>query len=333
MIDLNVRLDSSLTEDEYRYLAHSQNVNIEETFPNCLVFNYQTASLEDYKNVRKFALSLLQTEEAIEFATASLIHRLFNEGYYYLEIAFTPYLHEQNKLSQRKLLKAALIGINDALEKCPGMDVNLILYCHREASEEYNLETTRLALEFREERVVAVGLEGDDKNHPIGEYEKLFARCKKVNYPVVINLGKHYCSNNSILKAAQIGAMRIVSPYRLELNQETYRILLERGVYFEFTPGMDIVNGALKDYESIPMKKFWYQGYQAYIAGSSYTILNSSLRDEFVHLGQHSEFSREDVYHSLYLSIHASFMRNIRERNRIMKKVIADFDYFYNKTI
>ena len=333
MIDLNVRLDSSLNEDEYRYLAHLQNVNIEETFPNCLVFNYQTGTKEDYENVRKFALSLLQNEEAIEFAMMSLIHRLFNEGYYYLEIALTPYLHQDNKLSQRKILKAALRGINDALEKCPGMDVNLVLYCHREASEDYNTETVKLALEYKDERVVAVGLEGDDKDHPIGEYEKLFVRCKKIDYPVVIQLGSHYNSNNSILKAAQIGAKRITSPYRIELNNETFRILVERKVFFEFTPSMDIINKFVESYELFPLKRLWNTGYQAFVSGSSYSILDASLKKEFIHLGQHSAFSRDDVYHSIYLSIQAAFTRNLRERNRILKKVIADFDHFYNQTI
>ncbi len=333
MIDLNVRLDSSLTEDEYGLLARSQNKDPKEIFPEHLSFNYQTAKLEDYLNVRQLALSLLQTEEALEFATRSLIHRLYNQGYYYLEIALTPYLHKEEGLSQRKIVKAVMTGLNDALEKCPYMEVNLVLYCHREASEDYNTETARLALEYRYERIVAVGLEGDDKGHPIGEYEKLFARCKKVNYPVVIQLGKHYNSNNSILKAAQIGAMRIVSPYNLDLSIETFKILMERGVFYEFTPSLDVVNGLLAKYEDFPMKKFWQKGYNAYVSGGSYGILNASLKDEFIHLGQHCGFTRDDVYHSIYLSIQASFVRNIRERNRILKGVIDSFNDFYNKTI
>jgi len=182
MIDLNVRLDSSLTEDEYGYLCRSQNLNPKEVLPNPLTYNFVTATKEKYQAVREFALSLLQNEEAITFAISSLIHRLFNEGYYYLEIALTPVLHTKNGLSQRKVLKAALVGLNDALEKCPDIEANIVLYCHRQATEEENLETTKLALEFKDERVVALGLEGDDKDHPIGEYEKLFARCKKVDY-------------------------------------------------------------------------------------------------------------------------------------------------------
>ena len=333
MIDLNVRLDSSLSEEDYRYLARIQGIDMKETFPECRVFNYQTGTLKDYENIRKFALSLLQTEEAIEYAMMSLIHRLFNEGYYYLEISLTPFLHQDNKLSQRKILKAALVGLNDALEKCPGMEANIVLYCHRQASDEYNLETTKLALEYREERVVAVGLEGDDKEHPIGQYEKLFARCKKTDYPVVIELGSHYNSANSILKAAQIGAKRILSPYRLELNTETFRILLERKVYFEFHPTLDLLKKFYPSIESFPLKGFWNRGIQAYASGVSYSILDASLRKEFIHLGQHNGFSRDDVYHSLYVALQAAFLRNIRERNRVMKKVIEDFDHFYNSTI
>ncbi|MCR4879732.1 MAG: hypothetical protein K5906_02110 [Bacilli bacterium] len=333
MIDLNVRLDSSLTDDEYGLLARSQGIDVKETFPECRSFNFKNASLEDYLNVRQFALSLLQNEEAIEFAVKSLVHRLFHAGYFYFEIALTPFLHKEGGLSQRKIVKAALVGLNDALMKCPGIDGNLVLYCHRDASEDYNTETCRLALEYRDERIVAVGLEGDDKNHPIGEYEKLFARCKKVNYPVVIELGKHYNSNNSILKAAQIGAKRIVSPYKVDLSIQTFQIIKEKGVYFEFTPSLDIVKGFLKDYESFEIKKFWQRGYDFFVSGSSYTILNASLKDEFIHLGQHSAFTRDDVYHSLYISIQAAFTRNLRERNRILKGVIDSFNDFYNKTI
>ena len=333
MIDLNVRLDSSLTDEEYRYLARTQGKDINETFPECRSFNFSNASIKDYENIRKFALGLLQDEESIQFAVMSLIHRLFNEGYYYLEIAYTPFLHKEGGLSQRKILKAALIGLNDALEKCPGMEANLVLYCHRQASDEYNLETVKLALEYRDERVVAVGLEGDDKERPIGNYEKLFVRCKKVDYPVVIELGSHYNSNNSILKAAQIGAKRIISPYRLELTNDTFKILMEKHVFFEFNPTYEIVNKTCNDFASFPLKEFWRQAYQAYIAGRSYSILDASLRKEFIHLGQQNGFTRDDVYHSLYIGLQAAFLRNVKERNRILKKVIEDFDHFYNSTI
>lgn len=333
MIDLNVRLDSSLTEDEYGYLCRSQNLDPKEVLPNPLTYNFVTATKEKYQAVREFALSLLQNEEAITFAISSLIHRLFNEGYYYLEIALTPVLHTKNGLSQRKVLKAALVGLNDALEKCPEIEANIVLYCHRQATEEENLETTKLALEFKDERVVALGLEGDDKDHPIGEYEKLFARCKKVDYPVVIQMGEHYNSNNSILKAAQVGAKRIISPYRLEYNIETFKILMEKKIYFELVPSYDIVHKFVDSYESLPIKRLWQNGFQFYIAGSAYSILSASLKNEFIHLGQHTAFTRDDVYHSLYLSIQSAFVRNLRERNRILKKVIDNFDYFYNKTI
>lgn len=332
MIDLDVRLDSSLTEDELRFLAREQGIDV-STFPETIFYNFSNAKKEDYESVRKFSLSLLQKEEAIEFAFASLIHRYFNEGYVYLEIALNPFLHKEEGLNQRKVLKAALRGLNDALEKCPGIDANIILYCDRNAPSEYNLDTTRLAIEYKDERVVAVGLEGEDKEHPMAEYEKLFARCKKINYPVVISLDKSYNSTNSILKAIQIGAHRIISPYRLEVTQEVFQILLERHVFFEFRPSMDLVYGFYPKLEEFPIKNLWRIGHHAFIASGADTLLRASLKNEFIHLGQHNGFTRDDVYHSLYMSTQAAFTRSIHEKDRMIRKLSKYFEEFYLKTI
>ena len=330
MIDLNVRLDSSLGEDDYGYLARQQKIVLPEEYKNILYFSKNNK--EDYEKARQIALSLLQKEDAIEYAVASLVHRLYNQGYAYAEIAFTPYFHNKEGLKQRKILKAALRGLNDALKKCPGMDANFILYCHRDATYFFNAETVDLALEYKDERVVALGLEGNDKSHPMVSFEKLFAKAKKENYPVVVELGESYISNSSIAKAIEIGAKRIVAPYKFELDLSFVQTMVENGVYFEYRPSLDNILGKLNSLEELPLKAVWQYGYPAYISGCAYYIADAALKKEFARLNRRG-FMREDVQRSLYNSINAAFVRNIRERNRIMKYSMDNFEHFYNKTI
>lgn len=333
MVDLNLRLESSLNEEEYGYLSRLQHIELPEDFPKEYVIDPELPNKETFKKVRGQVLELLQSEEAIEWAFQTLIHRFYRNGYIYLEISLTPYLHSKEGLSQRRILNAAIKGLNDALKKCPGFEVNLILYAHREASLAYNQETMRLALEFRNNRVVAIGLEGDDTKKRVASYERFFRPAKMSDFPIVIELGESYCDFASIKEAINLGAKRIIFPYELPVDFMFASELTQKHIFFEYHASCDYSLGRGKELKEFPIKDIWSYGYQGYMASYAPFICNSDLVKEYRKLKEACDFKREDLQHSMSVSIQAVFEKDLLKRTRLIQLFARYFDGFFAKTM
>lgn len=322
MIDLNVRLDSSLNDEDYHYLSRLQQLDNVEITP-LLVNDHHR---DDYLSAREKALGLLQSGDAINYAIRSLIHRLYREGCLYAEITVTPTLHLKSGLILSKLFKALLGGLYDALDKCPDMDANIIVNLERSCTYRENLQVVDYILKLQESKIVAIGLEGDDKGHPLSSYQRLFASVKKANIPLVIELGNKYNSNEVIERAIKKGAKRIIAPYGLELDNKLLMLLRQNNVYLEFRPTFDLINDLCEKMEDLPLKSLIYRGYPYYIAVCSYTICNSSLAKELKSLC----LAREEMQMLFNTMISAAFISTIKQA-KLIRYYAEDFPRFYSK--
>lgn len=331
MIDLNVRLETSLSREDFICLAKLQNIELEKDFLDLPKLG-KKEDLTSYLSRRDKALSLLQSKEAINMAVQSIVHRLYREGLIYFELAFTPfYFKNVADSSLRRTVKALMNGLNDALKECPGMDGNVILYCHRDDAPKNNDAVLDLAMEYRDERIVAVGLEGDDKARQMSRYANLLKKARDNNYPIVMELGSTYNANASIMKAVALGAKRIVNPYKFKFDQNLLYTLSANNVSFEYRPTLDLVLGNNKDMDSFPLFGLWKNGINAFFSGGSYELCNASINNECRFLIEKFNFTRNDINHMLYVALNSAFLRNTHEKSRMISKFINGFDSFYKK--
>ena len=329
MIDLDVRLDSSLLDDEYGYLSRLQQKETKDI----KVLIPGENNREDYLKARETYLEVLQTEDAIKWAITSLIHRLYRQGSYYLEIAITPYLHQKEGLTNRRILNAALNSMYQAMNACPGIECDLVVYCHRQAPNADNLELVNLLVEYKGERIAAMGLEGDDIGAPLNNYQTLFRRASKAGLPIFIELPTVNADQKYIDKAISLGAKRIIAPYCLEFDRQKVIEYGSKQIYFEFRPTFDIINGYLEKYEDLPLKKYWSEcQFPGFIAGCSYGLCEATLVHECVIVQQKNDFKPSDVQHALY---NASLARygTLHEKSKLAANLTKNFVNFHKKTV
>ena len=325
MIDLDVRLDSSLLDEDYGYLSRLQNLEKHTLSPLTL-----TNNRKDYLKAREEALELLQSTEAIEYAMDSLIHRLARHGYIYVEVGLTPILHTKGGLTIRRVVNAALTGMFKALEKCENIEANLILYCDRNASLADNTAVADIAMKNKGNKVVAVGLEGDDKDHPISEFQKLFRHIRKSEMPIVLELSNHYNNNASILRAIDMGVTRIISPYHIETNPEMNAKFFEKGITFEYRPTHDLINEYYKNNEELALKSLFAQGLPCFIAGCSYGICDASIINEGHRLINDFDFKVEELLRTFSASIYYSFA-TAHEKSQTVRRFGTQYPQFVGK--
>ena len=329
MIDIHLHLDGSLSEEDYIYLSKKYNVPLGKDFPDNIYVPQDCPSLEEY--LKRFELSgkLLQTPEALEYVTESLVKRLYNLGYIYAEIRFAPLLHTEKGMSQMDAAKAALKGLEKGLKQCKDFDANLILCCMRHANEEVNMETIEVAKALKGTKVVAVDLAGAERLHPSSYYSKIFQKAVEYRLNITIHAGEA-TGSDEIMMALDNGAMRIGHGVHLSLDPESIHEVIIHNTCFEFCPTSNLQTKSLLTYEDVPLRKFMENKIPVTINSDNMTVSNTNVIIEFTHMMETFHLAKEEVGTLLMNSIRYSFA-DYDTQKRLIQLLDERLDDFYLK--
>ena len=328
MIDLHLHLDGSLSEQDFLYLAKKDGISLGDDFPNNIYVPMDCKSLEEYLMRFDLPLKLLQTKENIAHVTSSLIRRLYKMGYIYAEIRFAPQLHLQKGLTQLEVAKAALEGLESALKECKGFEANLLLCCMRHGAEEVNMETIEVANKLKGTRVVGVDLAGAEAMHPSSYYKNIFDLAKKYRLNITIHAGEA-TGSNEVMMALDNGATRIGHGVHLDTEKDGPRAKKEN-ICFEFCPTSNLQTKSLKSYKEVPIREFAKKDIALTINSDNMTVSNTDVYQEFAHLYQTFNLSKEEVYKYLCNSIDYAFCDE-KVKPYLHKKLDEKIEDFYKK--
>ena len=329
MIDLHLHLDGSLSEQDFLYLAKKDGIDLGKDFPNNIYVPDDCPSLEVYLERFDLPGKLLQSKENLTHVTKSLACRLYKMGYIYAEIRFAPQLHTNKGLTQMDAALAALEGLNEALKEHPDFDANLILCCMRHANEEVNMETIEVANKLKGTRVVAVDLAGAEAMHPCSYYKNVFDRAKQYGLNITIH-GGEATGSDEVMMALDNGATRIGHGVHLDVKGKDGERAKQEEVCFEFCPTSNLQTKSLKSYKDVPLVEFMKKGISVTINSDNMTVSNTDVYQEFSHLYQTFNLTKDDVNKILRTSIkHAFTSQEVKEK--LYKKVDERIDKFYSQ--
>ena len=332
MIDLHLHLDGSLSLDDFKLLAEKNHIDLGKDFPSNVYVPNDCKNLEEYLERFDLPLSLLQDEISIAYVTKSLVDRLYNNGYIYAEIRFAPQLHTQKGLSQEDAVISALAGLKSALKNKENFDANLILCCMRQADYETNRETVKLAIKYKDQKVVCVDLAGPEAFHTGDFYKSLFDEAEEGGANIIIHAGEA-CGSEEVIRAVDLlHAKRIGHGVHLDLTRENVRKMLEKRIAFEFCPTSNLQTTSLPDYEHVPLAEFDKNGILVTINSDNMTVSNTDVLKEYRHLFRVFKFKKYEVRHLLANSLQAAFISN-ELRTKLMAELDKKLDGFYQKII
>lgn len=328
MIDLHLHLDGSLSEQDFLYLAKKEGVSLGNDFPNNIYVPMDCKSLEEYLMRFDLPLKLLQKKENIAHAVSSLVRRLYKMGYIYAEIRFAPQLHLEQGLTQLEVAKAALKGLEEALKECEDFEANLLLCCMRHGAEEVNMETIEVANKLKGTRVVGVDLAGAEAMHPSSYYKNVFDLAKKYRLNITIHAGEA-TGSDEVMMALDNGATRIGHGVHLDVDKDGGRAKKE-DICFEFCPTSNLQTKSLKTYADVPLRKFMSNGIALTINSDNMTVSNTDVYQEFSHLYQTFNLTKDEVYGFLLNSINHSFTNEL-VKARLRTKLKERINKFYSQ--
>jgi len=162
-VELHLHLDCCLSHQAVQQLRPAVT---EEEYRQAFVAPARCSNLSQFLSYAPRALALLQTRDALTMMVEDVFEQLRRDSVLYAELRFAPLLHTSGGLRPEDVVDI----IDAATEKMvwrTGIEARLILCTLRHYTEAESLTTVGLVQTFRDRRVVALDLAGDEAGYPL----------------------------------------------------------------------------------------------------------------------------------------------------------------------
>ncbi|MFL5524939.1 MAG: adenosine deaminase [Gemmatimonadaceae bacterium] len=295
--ELHCHLDGSLRPDTLLDLAREHRVQMPKQTPGELAAFMRVddaQSLEDYLRRFDVTISVLQSEEALERVAYELAEDAAEDGVRYIEVRNAPILNVVQGLTLVQAIEAPLRGLRRA-ENDFGIIARFILCGLRQFPPADSLEMAKLAVEFKNEGVVAFDLAGGEKGNPAADHAEAFRYAREHNLAVTVHAGEGDGSD-SVRQAVHIcGADRIGHGTRLIEDPELTQYVNDRRIALEVCLTSNVQTRVADSYASHPLREYFDRGLNVTLNTDNRLMSATTLTDEYVFAAEHLGFTVEEL--------------------------------------
>ena len=186
--ELHLHLEGSFEPELMFAIAQRNQIAIPYASVADLRAAYRFNNLQAFLDIYYAGASVLQTEADFYDLTYAYLTRVHAQRVVHVEVFFDPQTHTDRGVP----FVAVVTGIRRALEagaRDYGITHRLILSFLRHLSEEAAFATLAEALPHRD-WIDGFGLDSSELGHPPRKFERVFARCRALGFPVVAHAGE-----------------------------------------------------------------------------------------------------------------------------------------------
>ncbi|MFL5611936.1 MAG: adenosine deaminase [Gemmatimonadaceae bacterium] len=295
--ELHCHLDGSVRPETLLDLAREHRVQMPKQTPEELAAFMRVddaQSLEDYLRRFDVTISVLQSEEALERVAYELAEDATEDGVRYIEVRNAPILNVVQGLTLVQAIEAPLRGLRRA-ENDFGIIARFILCGLRQFPPTDSLEMAKLAVEFKNEGVVAFDLAGGEKGNPAADHAEAFRYAREHNLAVTVHAGEGDGSD-SVRQAVHIcGADRIGHGTRLIEDPELTQYVNDRRIALEVCLTSNVQTRVADSYASHPLREYFDRGLNVTLNTDNRLMSATTLTDEYVFAAEHLGFTVEEL--------------------------------------
>jgi adenosine deaminase len=295
--ELHCHLDGSVRPATLLELAHEARVQMprhtaEELGEFMRVDDAQT--LEDYLKRFDVTVSVMQSEEALERIAYELAEDAAEDGVRYIEVRNAPILNVVRGLTLVQAVEAPLRGLRRA-ENDFGITGRFIICALRHFSAEDSLEMAQLAVEFKNEGVVAFDLAGGEKGNPAARHVGAFNYARQHNLGVTVHAGEGDGAESVREAVHVLGANRIGHGTRLIEDPELTQYVNDRRIALEICLTSNVQTRVTDSYETHPLREYFDRGLNVTLNTDNRLMSGTTLTDEYVHAAENLGFTVDEL--------------------------------------
>jgi len=295
--ELHCHLDGSVRPSTLLELGREARVQMPKHTPEELAEFMRVddaRTLEDYLRRFDVTVSVMQTEEALERIAYELAEDAAEDGVRYIEVRNAPILNVVHGLTLVQAIEAPLRGLRRA-EKDFGIIGRFIVCALRQFTPEDSLEMAQLAVEFKNEGVVALDLAGGEKGNPAARHVAAFRYARELDLAVTVHAGEGDGAE-SVREAVHVcGANRIGHGTRLIEDAELTQYVNDRRIALEVCLTSNVQTRVADSYEAHPLREYFDRGLNVTLNTDNRLMSGTTLTDEFVHAAEHLGFTVDEL--------------------------------------
>ncbi len=295
--ELHCHLDGSVRPATLLDLAREARVQMPKHTPEELAEFMRVddaLTLEDYLRRFDVTVSVMQTEEALERIAYELVEDAAEDGVRYIEVRNAPILNVVQGLNLVQAIEAPLRGLRRA-EKDFGIIGRFIVCALRHFTPEDSLEMAQLAVEFRNEGVVAFDLAGGEKGNSAARHVAAFRYAREHNLAVTVHAGEGDGAE-SVREAVHVcGANRIGHGTRLIEDPDLTQYVNDRRIALEVCLTSNVQTKVADSYETHPLREYFDRGLNVTLNTDNRLMSGTTLTDEYVHAAEHLGFTVDEL--------------------------------------
>lgn len=281
--DLHVHLDGSLRVRTAMELAKQNGVNLpstrEEEVYDFLSVKGQVANLNEYIDKFDVTLRLMQDYDALRRIAFELAEDAARENVTYMEVRYSPILHQDKGLSLEQVVDAVLEGLHEAERKYP-IKTGVIICAIRSFDRSMSLRLAELAVQYKRKGVVGFDLAGREEDNPAKEHAKAFYTIRKECINCTVHAGEAY-GPASIHQAINVcGAHRIGHGTRLYEDEDLMNFVRDHRIPLEVCLISNVQTKAVLRIEHHPFKKYLDNQLRVTLNTDNRLISRTTVTDE-----------------------------------------------------
>ena len=308
--ELHLHLDGSLRPSTILDLADDAGVALpygDATSLYDYLYVQDGQNLVDYLKRFDLTLSVMQTAESMERTARELCEDAAAENVRYLEIRYSPILHQQGDLTLEEAVEAPLRGARQA-EADLGVKANLIICGIRNLPPETSVRLARLAVGFKERGVVAFDLAGGEAGNPATEHAEAFRIAREANLNVTIHAGEAAGAVSIAQALHGCGAHRIGHGTHLYEDPGLQAYVNDHQIPVEVCLTSNVQTHAVESFETHPVRAYFDDGLNVSLHTDNRLMSGTTMTEEYARAVEHLGFSDDDLVELILNGFRSAFL-------------------------
>src|SRR5690349_6245952 len=258
--DLHCHLDGSMRLNTILELAEKQHVKLPadtaDGLARAIHMGEICKSLEDYLVAFDVTLSVLQTEEALYRSAYELGIDAAAENVRYLEVRYSPALHQQKGLKMTTVVDSVLEGLRDAKRET-GLKYGVLICGIRHMAPQTSIRLAELCVAYKNRGVVGFDLAGAELNFPAKDHRDAFQLILRNNVNCTAHAGEAYGPESISQAIHNLGAHRIGHGTRLREDGDLLNYVNDHRIPLEVCLLSNVQTRAVTSLDAHPLKFYF----------------------------------------------------------------------------
>lgn len=256
--ELHLHIEGTLEPEMLLALAARNGVDTPYDSPEAARAAYAFDDLQGFLDLYYLGMSVLKTEDDFADLARAYVLRVALDGVRHAEVFFDPQGHTTRGIGFDTALNGIWRGLAEGAA-ATGMSFKLIA-CFLRDRPVAEAETTLDAIVANADRIVGVGLDSAERNHPPALFRSVFERAAAAGLKRVAHAGEEGPAANVRSAIEDLGVDRIDHGYAALDDPAVLALAAERGLSFTFCPLSNLALKVVPRLAEHPLPRFLVAG-------------------------------------------------------------------------